>query len=255
MTLFLMKLTLTPLLMWLVTVASRRWGTDLGGLIAGLPLTSGPISIYLFLEQGRAFAAHAAVSSLISVAAVSWFSIGYGRVADRKPAACCAIFGLLFFAASALILDLLRPRLFGALVFALLSIGVALIAIPRPRRAVEQLASPAWDLPARILTATALVVFVTVGAAVLGPGISGLLSPIPVVAWPLCFFAHVQQGPAAASRVLRGIAKGAFGVCIFYTIVALGIRKFDPALVYLVALLGAVLTSLPWLYTVRPAKA
>jgi hypothetical protein len=52
--LLLIKLLLTPLLMFAVSWAARRWGPGIGGLLAGLPLTSGPISIYLFAEQGQA---------------------------------------------------------------------------------------------------------------------------------------------------------------------------------------------------------
>ena len=65
--LLIIKLILTPLLMWLVSYASRKWGTAFGGLLSGLPLTSGPVSIYLMIEQGRGFAAESAVSSLGSV--------------------------------------------------------------------------------------------------------------------------------------------------------------------------------------------
>ena len=50
--LLLIKLLLTPLLMIAVSWAARRWGSGIGGFLAGLPLTSGPISIYLWVEQG-----------------------------------------------------------------------------------------------------------------------------------------------------------------------------------------------------------
>jgi hypothetical protein len=39
------KLLLTPILMIAISWAARRWGPGIGGLLAGLPLTSGPISI------------------------------------------------------------------------------------------------------------------------------------------------------------------------------------------------------------------
>lgn len=45
MQLLLIKLLLTPLSMLAVSWAARRWGPGIGGLLAGLPLTSGPISI------------------------------------------------------------------------------------------------------------------------------------------------------------------------------------------------------------------
>ena len=64
------KLILTPLAITAIALAGRRWGPAVGGWIAGLPLTSGPVSLYLALEQGRTFAATAAVNPLASGAAV-----------------------------------------------------------------------------------------------------------------------------------------------------------------------------------------
>jgi hypothetical protein len=39
------KLMLTPISIGALTLAARRWETAAGGAIAGLPLTSGPISV------------------------------------------------------------------------------------------------------------------------------------------------------------------------------------------------------------------
>jgi hypothetical protein len=51
--LLLIKLLLTPLLMIAISWAARRWGPGIGGLLAGLPLTSGPISISLWVGLSR----------------------------------------------------------------------------------------------------------------------------------------------------------------------------------------------------------
>ena len=59
MTLFL-KLSLIPLVIWLATVAGRKWGHAVTGWITGLPLIAGPISIYLALDPGPDFAARTA---------------------------------------------------------------------------------------------------------------------------------------------------------------------------------------------------
>jgi hypothetical protein len=98
--LLLIKLLLTPVLMIAVSWSARRWGPGIGGLLAGLPLTSGPISIYLWVEQGPKFAATAASSSLLSLTPVAIFSIVYGRLAQRWPMPACALCGLGVFFAS-----------------------------------------------------------------------------------------------------------------------------------------------------------
>jgi hypothetical protein len=252
MSLLLLKLTLTPLLMWLVTVSARRRGPGLAGVLAGLPLTSGPISIFLFLEEGSDFAVRAAVSSLVAVAAVAWFSVGYGRLAYHQPIARCLLAGVACFGVVLFAFSHIRSGLPGAITSAVVSILVALATLPNRETDHQKIQYPPWDLPVRILTATSLVIFVTASASLLGPQSSGLFSPIPVVAWPLCIFVHLHQGAAAAIRVLRGIAQGAFGVCIFYVMVAIGLPRFSPALVYLSALVAALLVTLPWLRRETP---
>ena len=50
MDLLALKLTFAPILLAAATLAVRRWGEIVGGLLVGLPLTSGPISVFLALE-------------------------------------------------------------------------------------------------------------------------------------------------------------------------------------------------------------
>jgi len=101
-----------------------------------------------------------------------------------------------------------------------------------------------------------MVLLITLSASDLGSQWSGLLSPIPVLAWPLCAFVHHQQGSDAARAVLRGILEGAYGVLIFYTIVAGGLGRLSPVFVYVVAILASLIVSIPWLKSklVLPAE-
>ncbi|HET7343490.1 MAG TPA: hypothetical protein VFL90_18640, partial [Methylomirabilota bacterium] len=55
----LLKLAATPLLIAGASLAGRRWGPAVGGWLVGLPLTSGPVAVFLALEHGAAFAAAA----------------------------------------------------------------------------------------------------------------------------------------------------------------------------------------------------
>src|SRR5437016_7099204 len=75
-TLLLAKVVLTPLFIAAVTLAGRRWGPAVGGWLAGLPLTSGPVSVFLALEQGPGFAVRAAVGR---------FPSGNNYVRDDNP--------------------------------------------------------------------------------------------------------------------------------------------------------------------------
>ena len=65
----LLKILLTPLLILLCAGVTRRWGTFLGGAVAGLPLISGPTSFFLNQEHGPAFSAAATKNTIQGVVA------------------------------------------------------------------------------------------------------------------------------------------------------------------------------------------
>ena len=96
----LVKIFLTPLLILMCLLVARRWGSFVGGVIAGLPLISGPVSFFLTLEQGAAFSAAASFNTLLGVLACTTTALIYPRLAVWGmpwfvclPAALCGFFG------------------------------------------------------------------------------------------------------------------------------------------------------------------
>src|SRR5437762_13840781 len=85
-------------------------------------------------------------------------------------------------------------------------------------------APPGWDLPARMIVATALVLGLTAVAPWLGARLSGLLATYPLFGAVLAAFAHHLSGAAAAGRVLRGLLIGLFGFTGFFLLLALTIE-------------------------------
>src|SRR5260370_2327108 len=241
------KLWLHSFLMLAVSWAARRWGPGIGGLLAGLPLTSGPISLYLCAAQGPRFAASAAANSMLSLMPVALFSVVYSRLAERLQMATCALASFGAFLLSLYFLPKSGFSFWPAWITGFLAISIGLILTPTHVPPEFQIRYPKWDLPARVFTATAMVLIITLSASFLGPQWSGLLSPIPVLAWPLCAFVHHQQGSDGARAVLRGILEGAYGVLIFYTIVASGLVALPPILVYAAPIFPSLPFHLPCL--------
>jgi hypothetical protein len=46
-----LKLVLTPTLIGATSLAGRKWGAAVSGWLVGLPLTSGPVALFLALEM------------------------------------------------------------------------------------------------------------------------------------------------------------------------------------------------------------
>ena len=73
--LFLFKLIIIPVMIGSVTLAGRRLGSVVNGLLVGLPLTRGPISLILARQFGLEFAASAAFGNLAGQALMCVFCL------------------------------------------------------------------------------------------------------------------------------------------------------------------------------------
>jgi hypothetical protein len=249
-----LKLVLTPVLIAAASLAGRRWGQGVGGWLVGLPLTSGPVAFFLALDQGTGFAAAVAVGSLAGAIAEAVFCLAYGWSAGRGWPVALAAASIAF----ALVglglrrLDWPPPALAGA-VFA--TLGVALWWLPRRARVVAVPPPPRWDLPARMLITTVLVVGLTALAPTLGPRLSGLLATFPVYAAILTVFAH-RAGRAPAVQVLRGLLLGLFSFGAFFLVLGGSIERLGIAAGFGAATAAALVVQMGSLvFVVRPGAA
>jgi hypothetical protein len=239
------KLILTPLLIAVATLAARRWGPAIGGWIAGLPLTSGPVSVFLAIEQGRVFAAAAAQATLLGLIAVVSFCIGYGRTANRLSWAASSALGFLFYFLVVAALSTVSLGRWSSILLAYLLIATAMFVMgARPvDTGTRTTPHSSWDLPLRMIAATGMVLLITAIAERIGPTWSGLLSPFPVFATVMAVFSHRTGGPQAAIDLLRGVVIGSYAFAAFFVIVALMIERWSILGTYLLAALVALLVN------------
>jgi len=102
------------------------------------------------------------------------------------------------------------------------------------RTASERVDFPRWDLPARMVVATAFVVALTEVAPLLGPRLSGLLAPFPLYGAVLASFARSVEGADAAVRVVRGLVLGLFAFACFFAVLSVLLER-DVALAFAAA--------------------
>jgi hypothetical protein len=216
------KVVVTPLLIGGASLAGRRFGHHVGGWLVGLPLTSGPVAFFLATDQGMPFAGGAAVGMLAGTISQIAFALAYRSAAPRGPAR-ASLAGCAAFAAATITLSFLHwpvPETF-ALVLATLIVGYAATAPHAPGPLSEPTRQPRWDVPVRMLAATAVVVLITASAPTLGSHLAGLLSPFPVFGAVLAIFTHHAHGPAGAIQVLDGLLLGLLAPAVFFVVLAL----------------------------------
>jgi hypothetical protein len=260
LTILALKLVLTPALIAIATIVGRRWGPSIGGWLVGLPFTSGPVSFFLALEQGAAFAADAGAGFVAGAAAAGVFALAYATGARRAPwpltlAAASVVYLALALALSFAPLDAglptpLAPTFVGTLI--VLATAIRLIPVPGMRDVGTT--SPRWDLPARMVVATALVVGITAAAPHLGPRLTGLLTTYPIYASVLVAFAHAQRGREAAIGVVRGLCFGLFAFASFFLVLAALLEQAGIAVAFAAAVISALTVQSASLAVLRLAQ-
>ena len=237
--LLILKLTLVPMLVVSVTLATRRWGARIGGLLTGFPIVTGPALLFFALEQGDQFASEAARAVLVSLVGVAASAVTYAWAARRTPWWVSLPLSWTSFFAIVLLVQRMPATATPALGLALASIALAQALLPRAGAHVAG-PRPAWDLPLRVIASMALVVSVTTLADRLGPTLSGALTPFPVAVSILLGFSHAQQGSSAAISFLRGFMPGMWSFAAFCFVLSVGIVALGTAMGFAAAIVTAV---------------
>jgi hypothetical protein len=246
-----LKLVLTPTLIGAVSLAGRRWGPGVSGWLVGFPLTSGPVALFLALDHGLAFAAGAAAGSMTGAAAQAVFCVVYGRCARGRHWAVPLAVGSLGFALASAALQMVTLTLLPLLALVIGTLVVALGFMPRATQGPRAARRPPWDIPARIVVTTAIVLLLTGLAAALGPSLTGLLATYPLYGAILSGFAHHLEGPGPAVRVLRGLLLGLFAFAGFFFVLALLIERSGLAPAFAAAVVTALALQAGALWAMR----
>lgn len=249
--LLLFKLFVTPLLVGLVSLVGRRWGPTVSGWLVGLPLTSGPVALFLALELGRSFASNAALGTLTGLLSLATFCLAYSWLSFRLNWLGCILLSWGAFFIVTFVLQYIVIPLLAAFILVLCFLVLTLKLLPANSSHVTSVKPASWDTPLRMVVATAFVLALTGFASLLGSRLSGLLTPFPIYATILSVFTHYAQGAASARRLLRGLVMGVFSIAVFFFVIAVLIVPLGIALAFCLATLFALTLHGVSLYLLR----
>ena len=250
------KLLLAPSFVVGASLAARRFGARIGGLVAGLPVVAGPIVLVYALSHGAAFAAGAAAGTLLGLVSLIAFVVVYARVAGRRFWAASLLAGWLAFALGTAAFSTVSLPAGAALAVAGAGLLAGLLLLPRAGGAPPTHGPPpAWDLPVRAACALALVLTLTTVAGWLGPQLSGLLAPFPIIATVLATFTHAQHGTDELLRLLRGLISGFGAFALFFFTLAVALPNMEIAAAFALATALALLAQAAIFVLVRGEPA
>jgi hypothetical protein len=204
----LVKMLATAAIVVSASLIAERTGPLIAAMVATLPVSAGPVYVFLAMEHGDAFIAEALLGSMGANLATTAFSLAYVLAAQRFatiPALALA------FAAWTPVLFSLRAL---SLPFAVM-IGLTLLLFPlahnlvKPFLAARPAKAPgmAWyAIPLRALFVALLVGTITTISFRIGAQWSGFFATFPVVLSTLVLFVQPRiGGPATAAIIASGV--------------------------------------------------
>lgn len=239
----LVQLVVAPLLVAAASVAARRWGHAIGGLVSAFPAIVGPVLLIGAHRHGVTFAAQQATAILAGLSGLGAFALVYGRTAVRSRWRASVAAGWAAAALATVAAGAAGASLLAALAVAVASLVVAHRGLPRPVVSERRLEPPRWDLALRMSLTALLVVALAAAAGAVGPTAGGLLAALPVLTCILAAFAHQSEGGAAATQLLRGTLRGMAGFVVFCLLVAALVETAGIAVTFTAAAVAALVSQ------------
>ena len=237
------KMAITALFVTLATIIAEKLGAVVGALVATLPVSAGPVYVFLALDHGPTFISASAVASLAMNAATAVFVTAYVRMAQRRSLWISVSLAFIAWLATTLVLASVRWTALSASVVNL-SVFALCLWIVKPFRLVPM---PPTTRPWNDFVVRAGMVTLLVGAVVtlsfrIGPAGSGVLAVFPVIYASIMVILHRRVGGPATAAVLANAVPGLAGFGVALLILHLSAVSFGSAL----ALVAALGVSVAW---------
>lgn len=224
------------------TVAQRRLGPAVAGLVIGLPLTSLPLLWLVAIQHGAAFTGSMTNAILIGSIVEGLVLWSYAKLAARLSPTPALLGALAIFAGGVTLVGMLHVS---ALIAGLLTAaGFALALRWWPETSSEEIeANGRTRLVVRVVAATVFTIIIVTMATKLGALLTGLVDALPVTTMVMAFMTHQEQGPDATSQFIRGVLRGSFSWVISTVVLAEVLRTGHVLLAFGLSLLTALIVQ------------
>lgn len=190
----------------LASLAAERVGPFFGGLIATLPVSTGPAYVLLALDHDDPFVAGAALSSVATNVAMISYLVTLVLASSRVRLPVSLGGAIALWIGGAALLRLVPWTVATALVANAVTYAAAFALLRRSApEPVTRRALPRWyDVPLRAVLVGVLVVGVTTASAWIGPAATGIGAIFPIALSSLAAVVHARLGGGAAAATMRG---------------------------------------------------
>ena len=219
--LLLVKMAAAAGLVVSCSLLAERSGPLVAALIATLPISMGPVFVFLALEHDSAFIAASALGTMISNLTHASFILAYVLLAQRWSTVASLGLSLVLWCG---VLTLLRALALPVVPMAVLTVLAYLCVhhFVRPyltARPKIPLSPPWFAIPLRAACVALLAGGITLLSTRLGPSWSGILAGLPVVLSSLIVILQPRIGGPATAAIMAYGALGLLGVGLALAVV------------------------------------
>ncbi len=226
----IVKMAVTAAFLLLATVVAERAGPLVGGLVATLPISAGPVYIFLALDHDAHFIARSALGSLVTNADNVAFALTYALLAQKRSLALSV--GGAFAAWVALIWasGWIAWTLASAVALNVIVIAFAFwLSAPLRHAPMPRVQARWYDLVLRAGMVAVLVGVVVSLSFRIGPTASGNLAVFPIVLSSIAIILHRRVGGPATAAVLANAVIGLGGFAVALVVLCLTAERFGSA--------------------------
>ncbi|MCJ2065999.1 hypothetical protein MKK63_25305 [Methylobacterium sp. J-088] len=232
----------------LASVLAEFLGPVWGALIISLPVTAGPVYVFMVLEHDAAFVAGAALSGFAANAATGLFLIVYARRAtDRGVVPALGPAALAWVAAAIPIAAVAWTPATAFLLNAAVYGSGVLLTRPAARTILARSAAVARPRPLDLVVRAAAVALFVTGvlalSAALGPARTGIIAAYPLTLTSTFVILHRRVGGTAMARLAGITIQGVFGFGLTLLTIHLMVQPFGAAAALAAALLVSLIYS------------
>lgn len=215
----ILKLTLVPFIIGIITIIGRHWGAKVAGLLSGFPVIAGPITYFLYMEQGTAFTHAATTATVGAVTALSSHCFVYAWLTQRFDWKLSVLGAFCIYFLLAVMLIQLNLTLSLYFFISLIVVIAQIYWSPKHRESVNLAPASNAEVTIRMLCAAILVMLVTFFAKVLGSQYSGVFAGFPIATTVIAVFSHHNNSKYHAMDALRSLKFGLLSfLCFFYSL-------------------------------------
>ena len=213
----IVKMAVTGAFLLAATVTAERAGPLVGGLVATLPVSAGPVYIFLALDHDAHFIAQAALGSLGANVINVIFAVTYTLLAQKRSLAVSLGGAYVVWFALSYAFSSAHWPLPVAIAINAIVIAISMWIVHSLRHVRVLAVQPRWyELLMRAGLVAALVGVVITLSFTIGPALSGSLAVFPVTLTSIMIILHRRIGgkPTAAIMANAVVGLAGFGIAV-----------------------------------------